>query len=162
MPHQRATPEVREFARKTRKVLQMLQHQRGDWLIDSTLALSKLDEIISSAKISPPDCGRTHHLGPIAVVLDEDFKTSVDVGAPQTSQDSYVYWLRGKAEGKGVATKMMVLVHRPGWNLNEFLGWAKKNKLRQTKPRDVLAICKAKPDLNSELGMDSLRLHGSE
>lgn len=155
--------QVQKFTRAARKV-ERAAGRKGGSPFDPLLFLGKMEEAFLSA-IPAPGGGRIHVLPGILVREDEDWTQALESAVPDTPAD---YTIRKVGHlypptGKGEVRKDFVLLHRPGWSLDQFLACGLANRLLgTTAARDVFAVGREKHELNRELGMDPIWVHATD
>jgi hypothetical protein len=111
---------------------------------------------------APPPGGRVHVLT-IPVSLDKPWNAAVQAAGPSTPGEYDIWkvgdlYLPGPPTGRGAVQTKMVLVNfgSTGGNLAKAIAWAEQYGLKKTNPRQVFAIGEHKPQLNRELGANSM------
>ena len=159
MLYQPTAEQVKEFTRKARKVERMLQGKGGS-LVDPTLAVVKVDEIIFSAtaaELLPPPGGRIHIVR-VPVQLDREWQEAINAAGPDTPGNYNVLKVGDQypSKGNGIIEAEIVLMNfgPNGGNWDKAIAWADQYRLKRTNPRHVFAIGEHKPHLHYELGFD--------
>ncbi len=120
----------------------------------------RMQIILTTDGIQIPEGGRIHI---VAVPVNEsrDWKESLSAAGPHTGRD-WDIWRMGDqyppTEGQSGLAKIILVNFGPGKNtISEAnIAWAKSQKLVLASPRKVFAVGEYCPNLNRELGMDSM------
>ena len=168
MLYQSTAEQVKEFTRKARKVERMLQSKGGS-LVDPTLAIGKVDEIIVSAtavELVPPSGGRIHIVR-VPVRLDCEWQEAINAVGPDTPDSYNVRKVGDQYPPAGNMaireTEVILMNFGPnGGNWDKAIAWAKQYHLKRTNPRHAFAIGEQKPQLHRELGFDYMYVVATE
>jgi len=158
MLYQPTAEQVKEFTRKARKVERMLQSKGGS-LVDPTLAIGKVDEIIISttvAELVPPDGGRIHIVR-VPVRLNREWQEAINAAGPDTPGNYNVRKVGDQYPPKGnevVEVEIVLMNFGPnGGNWDKAIAWANQYRLKRTNPRHAFGIGEHKPELHREFKM---------
>lgn len=167
MLYQATAEQVKEFTRKARKVERMLQ-SRGGSLVDPTLAIGKVDEIIvsvDSAGFVPPEGGRIHIVR-VPFRLDREWQEAINAAGPNTPDNYNVRKVGDQyppKAGEIVGAEIILMNFGPnGGTWDKVIAWAEQKRLKRTNPRHVFAIGEHKPQLHRELGFDYMYVVATE
>ena len=167
MLYQPTAEQVKEFTRKARKVERMLQNKGGS-LVDPTLAITKVDDIIGSATAAefvPPPGGRVHIVR-VPVRLDREWQEAVNVAGPDTPGNYNIHKVGDQyppAGNETVEAEVILMNFGPnGGTWDKAIAWAEQYRLKRTNPRHAFAVGEHKPQLHRELGMDPMYVVATE